>query len=270
MRPRDFFKTNPVFTHAEFLAAHAGSGRSRHTSNSILNDRVASGSLIRVKRGVYATVPDGSNPRTYRPDPHLVASRLSPDAVVAYHSALSFHGYAYSIWTREQFLSSKRLRPFTFRGTEYIAVCPPPSIRDKHDDGYGVKSFPHAKASIRVTTIERTLVDLLHSPDHGGGWEEIWRSLEMVPYLDLDAVIRHTLAMKTAQTVARVGFFLEQHMKSLMVEAHQLESLEACKPRSKSYFDRKRVPGTLARRWNLIVPEDVMRRSWEETLENRS
>ena len=44
--------------------------------------------------------------------------------------------------------------------------------------GYFAKLRPHAGGQVRVTSLERSLVDLLHSPEHGGGWEEIWRSLE--------------------------------------------------------------------------------------------
>ncbi len=38
----------------------------------------------------------------------------------------------------------------------------------------------HAGGIVRVTAFERTLVDVLDAPDLGGGWEEVWRSLEMV------------------------------------------------------------------------------------------
>jgi predicted transcriptional regulator of viral defense system len=43
--------------------------------------------------------------------------------------------------------------------------------------------------SLNVTTFERTLVDVLDAPRHGGGWEEIWRSLESVEFFDIDGAI---------------------------------------------------------------------------------
>lgn len=66
-----------------------------------------------------------------------------------------------------------------------------------------------AGLSVRVTSLERTLVDVLVRPDLGGGWEEIWRSLEMVEFFDLDVVIDYTLLFENATTAAKVGFFLE-------------------------------------------------------------
>jgi hypothetical protein len=49
----------------------------------------------------------------------------------------------------------------------------------------------------------------------------------------------------------------------LQVEEAALQALEALRPRGKQYLDRKEG-GQLSRRWNLIVPEAIWTRSWEE------
>jgi len=269
-RPRDFFASHPVFTHAEFIRAHTGTGRSQHTSNSLLAERIATGSLLRIKRGVYATVPVGTDAANYQPPPPLVATKLADDAVVAYHSALEFHGRAYSLWTREQYLTAGRLAPLRFRGVEYIAVQAPRAVRDLADFGGGIEVRPYAEGAVRVTTLERTLVDLLHAPGQGGGWEEIWRSLAMADYFELDAVLDHALLMGSALTVARIGFFLEQHRESLMVPDAFLARLAAHAPPQPLYLDRQRKSGRLIKPWNLIVPKTVLEQAWEEPHENRA
>ena len=119
---------------------------------------------------------------------------------------------------------------------------------------------------MRTTTLERTLVDILDEPAKGGGWEEIWRSLEMVEFFDLDAVILHVRTLGSAISAARVGFFLKQHRDSLMVEDKHLEALRALAPRQPRYLDSSRKPGKLIRPWNLVVPEYVLDRRWEEVL----
>lgn len=264
VRPRDFFAAHAVFTHADFVAAHTAGGRSPHSSNSLLARQVVNGRLLRVKRGVYATVPPGVEPQGFQPDPSLVATHLRADAVVAYHSALAFHGHAYSIWWRTQYMTAARVRAFTFRGMEFVGVQAPRAVRDLPDFGGGVQLRPHAGGQVRVTSLERSLVDLLHAPEHGGGWEEIWRSLESVEFFNLDAVIEHTLQMGSALTVARVGFFLEQHREGLMVEEIHLQALAEHIPAQPSYLDRRRESGKLMSPWNLIVSEQVLNRSWEE------
>ena len=117
-----------------------------------------------------------------------------------------------------------------------------------------------------MTTLERALVDVFDAPDKGGGWEEIWRSLESVEFFDLDAVIDYARKQGSAIAAARVGFFLDQHREPLMVEDVQLDGLRELGPKEPRYFDPKRRPGKLVPMWNLVVPEQILSRAWEEVL----
>lgn len=263
-RALDYFAQAPVFTHEEFVSARAGKGRSVHTANNVLAHHVGAGHLLRVRRGVYATVPRGVSPDAAVVDPYLLATRLTADAVVAYHAALQFHGKAHSVSNRFTYLTRQRARRFAFRGAEFVPVQLPGSLRALPDAGGGVVEHRHAGGTARVTTLERTLVDVLDAPEQGGGWEEIWRSLESVEFFDLDAVVTYAVKLGSALTVARVGFFLEQHREPLMVEEHHLEALRTHAPRQPTYLDRRRQSGRLVSRWNLVVPERVLSRAWAD------
>jgi predicted transcriptional regulator of viral defense system len=266
MRTSDFFATHPVFTHEEFLEWHQqGRTRSHRTADSLLGRHVAAGRLLRVRRGLYAVVPAATTADAFLVDPYLLASKLAPDAVVAYHAALQFHGKTYSVWHRFAVLAQVVLRGFSFQGSEFIRIPHPNPFRSSADLGGGFVSEPYAGGEVRVTTLERTLVDVLDAPELGGGWEEVWRSLEMVEYFDLDAVVGHALALGSALTTARVGLFLEQHRERLFVEEVHLARLRQHAPRQPRYLDGTREPGRLVKPWNLVVPERVLHRTWEET-----
>jgi predicted transcriptional regulator of viral defense system len=260
----DFFANHAVFAHREFVAAHTTRGRSAATGNASLARYLASGRLIRVRRGLYASVPVGRERTRFMPDEYLIAAKAQDDAVLAYHTALSFHGTAYSVWWRFQTMTSRRLRRFTLGNAEFVSIQAPREVRTLPDFGGGIVRRPHAGAEVRVATIERTLVDLMHAPQHGGGWEEIWRSIGSVEFLDLAAVAEHALLMRTALTAARVGYFLEQHRQQWMVEEKHLEPLLRAKPKQPLHWDRRRESGTYVARWNLVIPEMILRRGWEE------
>ena len=87
--------------------------------------------------------------------------------------------------------------------------------------------------------------------------------MEMVEFFDLDAVIVYVKNVGSALAAARVGFFLEQHCETLMVEDKHLDSLRALAPAQPRYFERKREPGKFVSRWNLVVPERILKRDWE-------
>lgn len=263
MRASEFFETHPVFRHAEFVAAHTARGRSPLTSNNLLARHLGAGRLLRVRRGLYATVLRGVEPARAQVDPYLVASHATDDAVVAYHAALQFAGKAYSAWQRFHYLTRRRARPFRFRNLAFVPVQVPAGQRSQHE-WVGITTERHAGGQVRVATLERTLVDVLDSPAKAGGWEEVWRSLEMVSFFDLDAVTSYALAGRSALTVARVGYFLDQHRESLMVNDAHLERLRPHAPSQPRYLGARHAGGTLVKNWNLVVPDSVLHRRWAE------
>jgi predicted transcriptional regulator of viral defense system len=266
MKPTDFFPRHPVFRFEEFRRAHQAAGtRSPATTASVLKQHVARGNLINIRRGLYARVPDNADAATFRVDPYLVASRLSHDAVIAYHSALQLLGKAHSQSHRLTYLSARRAKRFRFQGAEFVPVLVPSRLRGLPDFGGGLRQERRHGLAVRVTGYERTLVDVLDAPQHGGGWEEIWRSLEAIELVDVDVIVDYALRLGSSLTVARVGFFLEQHRDDLLVEDRHLDALRAHAPAQPRYFERRhRREGKLLRRWNLIVPPHVLTRSWAE------
>ena len=97
MDVHSFFERNPVFTTKEFAAYLQSQRRgSKKTLESLLRYYMGKGRLLRVRRGLYAVVPVGSDPENYQVDPYLIASKMADDAVLGYHTALQFYGKAYS------------------------------------------------------------------------------------------------------------------------------------------------------------------------------
>lgn len=266
MESLDFFATHPVFTHDEYAQSRLGgpADRSPRTVDSLLRKHCAAGRIVRVRRGLYASVPAGTRPESVEVEPYLLATKVSPDATVSHHAALQFHGRAYSLWNQVTFATQESTRPFHFGGMAYVPVKLPAAAVASGQAAAGVVQMAHGGGLVRVTTLERAMVDVLHAPQLAGGWEEIWRSLETVEFFDLDAVLSYTLALNTALTVARVGLFLEQHRGTLYVEDRHLDVLAAHRPSQNRYLDASREQGRLVPRWRLIVPERVLDRTWAE------
>ncbi len=168
-----FFQSHPVFTHEEY--ARSRRGGSPRTVDSLLRKHVQSGRIVRVRRGLYVSVSPGTHAETV--DPYLVASKVTADAVVSHHAALQFHGRAASVWSQVTFLTQYHARPFHFGPTAYVPTHPPTTVADLPEWGGGIETVPSAGGVVRVCTCERAMVDVLHAPALGGGWEEIWRSL---------------------------------------------------------------------------------------------
>lgn len=268
MKHKEFFRKHPVFTGAEmadYLSSYGEVGS--RTKEALLAYYRKTGGVVSVRRGLYAVIPPGANPVSYSVDPFLVTAKLTKDAVLSYHTALEFHGHAYSVQEHFIYTALRPLSPLTFRTHVFRGVRLPESLRRVNKENFGVARMDRSGMEVRITSLERTLVDVLSRPGLSGGWEEIWRSLESVEFFDLDKVVEYALLLGNATTAAKVGFFLEQHREPLMVEEKHLKPLHDLRPRQPHYLDRdKRKSGRLVSEWNLVVPIEVTEQTWAEVL----
>ena len=268
MEHEAFLDRHPVFTGEDldrYLAAR--SRRGPRTKERLLAQWRDEGRLIRIRRGLYAVVPEWADPATFPPDNYLLAGKLTSDAVVSHHSALEFHGCAYSVWHLIVYSATRPALPMEFRTERYRGTTFPRALRRSGNEHFGVAEVAYRGSAVRITSIERTLVDVLASPHLGGGWEEIWRSMEMADSLNWVQVVDYALLFGNATTTAKVGFFLDQHRDHWTITDSELEPLRQLIPRQPHYLERnRRRGGRLLKEWNLIVPEEVLERSWEELL----
>ena len=263
-----FLRLHPVFT-GETLAAHlARRGEvGARGKEAFLAYYRKTGRVLRVRRGLYAVIPPGADPDSYPVDPYLIAAKLTGDAVLSHHTALEFHGRAYSVWRHLVYSASRPVGSLGFRSQVFRGVKFPEALLRRGAEHFAVMNSERSGVAMRVTSLERTLVDVLHRPDLSGGWEEVWRSLESVEFFDADKVVAYALLLGNATTSAKVGFYLDQNRDALMIEERHLGPLRDRRPVQPHYLDRaRRKPGCLVTNWNLVVPEDVLERSWAEVL----
>lgn len=272
MNLTSFFDQRPVFTHEEYTQFLESIGTTNsNTQRELLAYHLKKQHILRIKRGLFASVPSPfrHSIESFPVDPYLVAGRIKRDAVISYLSALDFHGVSYSLHHKYYFMSESMMTPFQFNEDEFVCLSFPTALIEQHEANFEVLSVDRQGLNIQVTSLERTLVDILDRPNYAGGWEEIWRSAEYIPILNLDKIIKYATLLNNASTIAKLGFFLEQFKEQFFVDENTLNYLEARKPSGVHYLERsKRESGKYISRWNLIVPNYITERSWEEPNED--
>ena len=256
MKPDAFLTTHSLFTRDELADVLRARGRAESTVDSHLARWIRQGRIGRVKRGVFVRrVSPGESPGRL-PDYIALASRMAPDAAVAYHTALEVHGYAQSVLERLTFVTWTGAKPTTYQGRRFVPVRPRAPLLTAHRGERWIERGERAGIEIRVTDLERTVVDALDRPALAGGIEEVWRSLVSVQALDPVSLEEYVNLLGSKTLAAKVGFFLEFRREELVVPAKLLERLRARRPRSPVFMDRRRK-GRLVARWALIVPEEL-------------
>ncbi len=255
MKPAEFLHTHLLFTRKEFEQALGRSGsRAPATLTKHLQTWRRDGRLHAIRRGVYVRLAAGQQPANASVDALALASRLAPDAALAYHTALEAHGHAQSAFERLFFATWTKARQLHFRDHEYVPVRPRAALRRSKNEW--VVRLARAGTEVRVTSLERTVVDILDRPDLSGGMEEVWRSLASVEALDFTALRGYAEIIARPLLTARLGYVLEVNAHRWLTPAKLLVALEAKRPRGPVYLER-RQPGHLVRRWNLVVPPDM-------------
>jgi predicted transcriptional regulator of viral defense system len=262
----EFLERHPVFTLEEFKAfLDENASVNEWTQKNLLAYYKRKGRILGVKRGLYAVVPLGMEPDRFLPDPFLIAAKMAEDSVLSHHTALEFYGSAYSVQNRFIYLSRVQRKKLPWRGYDFKSVLFPSALLQKKKESFGIRTEDRRGLQVKVTGLERTMVDVFDRPDLGGGWEEIWRSIDLVDYLNLEEVVKYTLLLDNSTTVAKVGFYLEQNRERLMVDNSYLKRLRKKRPPTPRNMERTgNQPGKFVSSWNLVVPRPVYEKAWEE------
>lgn len=267
MKIEVFFHTHPVFRYEEFarLKAEQGVNNPRAAARKALFYYTKMARLLNVRRGIYAVVPPDVSPDQITVDPYLLASKASNDSILVYHTALELHGVAYSAFEQFTFLTDQKIKPFEFRAQRFQSVAIPMVLKKSGDSNFGVEELDRQGMVIRVTNLARTFVDVLDRIELCGGWEEVVRSISNMAVLDVDTVIKYCLLLNNRILAAKVGFFLEQRQGAFSVSNDVLRPLMKKKPLTpQSLVAHEREGGQLVKKWNLILPLRILKKSWEE------
>jgi predicted transcriptional regulator of viral defense system len=215
----------------------------------MLAQHLKTGNIVRIRQGLYASIPSGANPQNYSVDPYAIISALAPDALVSYHTALQFYGLAYTLHFQHIFQSTEKIRDFTFREDRFKGTQYPKSL-PKSQHMIFTEQIDHHGSLVHITSIERTLVDCLDRINLSGGLEEVWRSLN------------------NKTTIAKLGFYLRLHQAAWNIEEKYFVQLKAHLPKSVHYLDRQnRTQGQYIKEWRIMMPSELIEERWNELLD---
>jgi predicted transcriptional regulator of viral defense system len=158
MNTETFLAQNQIFTTEEARNA-LGIEEKRSTLDNLLAYHLQRGHIIRIRKGLYYTIPRGFDSKNHPIDPYLIAGKMAPDSILAYHTSLGFHGKLHSLRSNFIYITQRKVKPpFVFRDTTFKGIAIPKETLANPDLGVEIVDYQGCK--IRVTTLERTLAIL--------------------------------------------------------------------------------------------------------------
>lgn len=222
-----------------------------YINNVYVQNLLSSNRIERIRRGLYAAVSPTENAPIV--DKLLIASKIRENYYLGFHTALEYHGCAYS-YHNESHICIKpgdRFNPFEFHQHHFKPV-----FVDDVTTGIIVKE--HKGSTVKVSSKERTFIDCLDRIEHAGGWEEALKSLENMGGLNFEKVQKLATTKGKQILIRKIGYILELLKERSIFYEHLpsgvLESLEEQVHGQPQYLIRG-TKGSANQRWMLYIPE---------------
>lgn len=233
-----------VFTKNDIIDDFASEQQYKNwLAKQVYNKRIA-----KVRRNLYVQVDASNYPLSNKFE---IASKITEDAFLCYHSALEYYGIANQVFNVVTVGSEKRFNSFEFNGVEYMhrpIKC--------HEEILNIVT-----SSTRVTSLERTIIDCIFDIDTGGGIEEIIYALEQIRYLDeykLKAVLD---AYNSVILYQKVGYLLEQFKVELGLSNEFFDMCASHLTNQVKYFLQEYYADIeYNSKWKLMAPKNLKSR----------
>ena len=216
------------------------------TADSVLYSLKKKGWIASVRRNLYVA----NNLETGQPvcTPYQIASHISQDSYVSHHSAFEVHGMANQVFSDLFVSSSSFFRNFYFDGKSFEY------IQSKTTEG--VKKM----GKIRVTDLERTVVDSIKDFVKIGGLEELLRCLTMITYVDTGKLTKYLSIYNYCFLWQKTGYILSHFPNMKLLDSF----FDLCKQNARKnirylYEELKYENPVFNSEWNLYVPDDIMK-----------
>lgn len=202
------------------------------------------GYIERVRRNLYVVISmETEQPIANR---FQIASQATQDACISHHSAFEYYGYANQVFYEVYFSTCKNVRPFTYDGLQYTPLSNPSTI-EILDMNNGVK----------VTSLERTVIDSIFYMDKIAGLEEILRCMELIPSLNEEKLLDVLEGYSKKQLYQKVGYILEFYKKDLSLSKDFFLKCISCSSSSKTYLTQEIRDNIFHPKWLLYAPKDL-------------
>ena len=177
-----------------------------------------------------------------------IASNISETASVAYHSAMEYHGLGHQLFNEMSVISDSTFRTFEFEGITYVRRQP------KITEGVMV---PVMNSKVRVTDLERTVIDCIDRIKYAGGLEELLNNFTSVAYIDEAKLKAYLDSYGKASLYQKAGFLLSMYKKQWRLSAGFFNHCKSHIGKSTRYLTDVADHTDYVSEWRLCVPENM-------------
>lgn len=243
MHTYEYFYNLGCFNREEALKI----SKNPRTVDSTLFAYKKKGLIKSVKRNLYVAV--SRETKTIVATPFEIASKITTDSFVSHHSAFEYYGMSNQVFNDIYVSTTIRFNDFEFDGKTYKYINSKMSL--------GVIS---TKSRVRITDVERTIIDSIKDFNKIGGLEELLRCLVMVTHVDEKKLLLYLNEYNNQFLYQKTGYILKHYQKRMKLSDGFFEKCISMKKSSIRYlYDEIKLSDPIYNsNWQMYVPADLM------------
>jgi len=219
----------------------------KNTASSLLQSYINKGYIKSVKRNLYVAINLADNaPVANR---YEIGSQITASSYISHHSALAYYGYTNQVMNEVYISSDTVFRSFEFEGLKYKFS------KSRIDEG-----IVNMGDDVKVTDIERTVIDSINDFEKIGGLEELLRSLSLIPFLNEKKLLKYLNDYDKQILFQKTGYILEHFKYELNLSDDFFDSCKSEIKRSIQYlsksFNKEHVK--YDSQWQMFVPKNLL------------
>ncbi len=217
------------------------------TAKTLLKNALNNGYVERIRHNYYAAKSIETGCAI--PSRYAIGSSINSSAYISHHTAFEYYGMANQVFGTVYVSSASIFKDFTFDDVEYKYL---PS---KQNFGI-IKPAAH----IKVTDIERTILDNIKDFTKIGGLEELLRCLAMITILEEDKLLKYLEKYDSQFLYQKTGYILSS-FENMKLSRSFFETCKSKIGKSTRYlYDGIRYESPkYYPEWQLYVPADLMK-----------
>jgi len=219
----------------------------KKTAYSQMDRLMKKGLVKKIRKNIYSVV----NPATGQivATRYQIACAITNTAYISHHSAFEYYGFANQVYNEVYVSSEAKFNHFDYDHVTYKYVA----SRMKE----GVVEAKNT-TGVKITDLERTVIDSIRDFNKIGGFEELINCLEGVHYLDEKKLKRYLDIYNTQGLYQKAGFLLEHYRKEMQLSKEFLEYCKRKIGKSKGYLvSESKENSYYNSEWELMVPEGL-------------
>jgi len=219
--------------------------KNKPTTYGALNRLEKQGLIKKVRNNLYVSI----NPSTGYAfaTKYQIGSSINRDAYISHLSALEYYGYQNQVSHICYVSSYQRFNSFDYEGITFKHM----PIKNNH----GVVSPPYTEL-IKITNIEKTIVDTIQSLGSIVDLEELINSIDMLPKLDEHKIMTYLDAFQIQALYQKTGYLISLFNDTFKFSQLFFETIKKKIHKGVLYIsDEAKQNGTFIKDYQVIVPK---------------